>query len=75
VSLEERILNPGEFEIVWRGDIITYKRENLIVDIVLYNKGLNVIINLQAGQPNYPDNLPWITVINGTGGMAALLYQ
>jgi predicted transport protein len=57
LSLKERILNLGEIDIVYRGDRITYKRENPIVDIVLYNKGLYVIINLQAGQLNDPNNL------------------
>lgn len=57
LSLKERILNLGEIEIVYRGDRITYKRENPVVDVVLYNKGLYVIINLQLGQLNDPNNL------------------
>lgn len=57
LSLKERILNLGEIEIVYRGDRITYKRENPIVDVVLYNKGLYVVINLQVGQLNDPNNL------------------
>lgn len=57
LSLKDRILNLGEIEIVYRGDRITFKRENPVVDLVLYNKGLYVIINLQAGQLNDPNKL------------------
>jgi len=56
-SLKERIMNLGEIEIVYRGDRITFKRENPIIDVVLYNKGLYIILNLQAGQLNDPNKL------------------
>jgi predicted transport protein len=57
LSLKDRILNLGEVEIVYRGDRITFKRENPVVDIVVHNKGLYVIINLMAGELNDPNNL------------------
>jgi predicted transport protein len=56
-SLKERILNLGEVEIIYRGDRITFIRKRPFTDVVIYDKGLYIIINLKAGQINDPNKL------------------
>jgi len=56
-ALKERILNLGEVEILFRGDRITFMRKRPVTDVVIYDKGLYIIINLKTGQLNDPNHL------------------
>lgn len=56
-ALKDMILNLGEVEIVYRGNYVSFKRKRPFVDIVIYNKGLYLIINLKSGQLNDPNKL------------------
>jgi predicted transport protein len=56
-SLRERILNLGEVVIVPRGDYIGFRRKRPFTDVIIYNKGLYIIINLKSGKLNDPNNL------------------
>ena len=55
-ELKERITNLGEFDIVYRGDYISYRLNSPFVDIIIYQKGVFVIINLDKGELNDPNN-------------------
>lgn len=56
-QLRERILNLGEVEIVPKGTYISFKKEQSFTDIVIFQKGLYIIINLQKGNLNDPEKL------------------
>lgn len=56
-SMKNRILNLGEVEIIYRGTVISFRRKRPICDIVLYQKGMYITINLKKGKLNDPNNL------------------
>jgi predicted transport protein/RecB family endonuclease NucS len=57
LSLKNRILNLGEVEIIYRGTVISFRRKRPFCDIVLYQKGFYITINMKKGMLNDPNNL------------------
>ena len=54
-SLKERILHLGDdIEIRYNKQTIGFRNQRVICDVILYNKGLIVMINLKKGELNDP---------------------
>jgi predicted transport protein len=64
-KLKERILDLGDVEIKPNGNYISFRKRSPFVDIVFYNSGLYVIINLKAGTLDDPGKL--MKSFNGKG--------
>jgi predicted transport protein len=56
-TLKERIMNWGEVEIKPNGNYISFRRKRPFVDVVFYNKGLILMLNLKVGKLNDNNNL------------------
>jgi predicted transport protein len=56
-TLKERIINLGEVEIKPNGNYISFRRKRPFVDVVFYNKGLILILNLKMGKLNDRNSL------------------
>lgn len=56
-SLKDRILNLGEVEIQYRGNYISFRRKRPFVDVVFWNKGLVLMLNLKKGTLNDTNGL------------------
>ena len=54
-DLRERIVNLGEIKIVPRGDYIGFQTKRPFTDIVIYQKGLYIFINMKKGTLNDPN--------------------
>lgn len=55
-ALKERIINLGEVEIAPKGTYISFRKKKPFTDIVIYQDGLYVLINLKKGMLNDPDH-------------------
>jgi len=55
MAIKEKILNLGEVEVVFRGDYISFRKNRPFTDIVIYNKGLYILINLKRGMLKDPN--------------------
>jgi predicted transport protein len=51
-TLKERIMNLGEVEIKPNGNYISFRRKGPFVDVIFYNKGLILMLNLKMGKLN-----------------------
>lgn len=56
-SLKDRILNLGDVEILYRGNFISFRRKRPFVDVVFWNKGLVLMLNLKIGILNDTNGL------------------
>lgn len=56
-KLKERMLELGETEMKPNGNYISFRNKSPFVDIVLYNSGLYLIVNMKSGTLNDPDKL------------------
>lgn len=72
-TLKERIMNLGEVEIKPNGNYISFRRKRPFTDIVFYNKGLYILINIKKGKLSDPNNLT--KDISGTGHWGNGDYQ
>ncbi|GAB3164198.1 DUF5655 domain-containing protein [Telluribacter humicola] len=55
--VKERIINLGDVEVSPKGTYISFRRKRPFVDIVIYNEGLYLIINMKRGTLNDPNNV------------------
>jgi predicted transport protein len=56
-SLKDRILNLGEVEIQYRGNYISFRRKRPFIDVIFWNKGLVLMLNLKKGTLNDTNSL------------------
>ena len=56
-ELRERILNLGDVEIIPRGLYISFSLCRPFTDIIIYKKGLVLLINMKKGNLNDPNKL------------------
>ena len=56
-SLKDRILNLGEVEIQYRGNYISFRRKSPFIDVIFWNKGLVLMLNLKKGTLNDTNSL------------------
>ncbi len=56
-ALKERILNLGEIEITPKGTYISFRKRRPFTDIIIYQDGLYILLNLKKGQLNDPEKL------------------
>ncbi len=56
-NLKERIMNLGEVEMKPNGKYISFRKKRPFVDVVLYQSGLYITINLKKGMLDDPNNL------------------
>ena len=64
-TIRERIMTLGDVEIKPNGNYISFRKKRPFTDIVIYNKGLYIILNIKSGKINDPNSLtkdispPW----------------
>ncbi len=56
-NLKERIMNLGEVDMKPNGNYISFRKKSPFVDIVIYNKGVYIILNMKEGSLKDPNNL------------------
>jgi predicted transport protein len=56
-SLKDRIMSLGDVEILYRGNYISFRRKRPFVDVIFWNKGIVLIINLKKGKINDTNNI------------------
>jgi predicted transport protein len=46
-----------DVNVVYRGNYISFRKKNPFADVILYQKGLYIVINMKKGNLKDPDNL------------------
>lgn len=57
ISIKERILNFGDIEVKFTAQYVSFRTKTPFVDLIMYNKGINAVINMKSGTLNDPENL------------------
>ena len=56
-TIKDRILNLGDVDIKVNGNYISFRRDSPFVDIVIYNTGLYIVLNMKDGTLKDPNTM------------------